>query len=415
MNLRTVNAHPSLRYFAFVVLVSAASMTQVAYGESKTIAMISAVSGPVQVIGKSVGKQAEKGAALSESDSIKTEKGGIAQIKFNDGSSFTIYENSSIRIEHYKKRPAGERGLAETTFDVLNGKLKFFVNPKAKEKANTKFRTKTAVMGIRGTSGIISVGTDGATQLVVLTGLVEVKNPKIPELSVSVAPNYSTKIGSSSAPEAPAPVSREDIKNLLPEVPKGAEFTEDGPSTIRPQSPEAPANEQKQQERPTEDKESGSKAPVKDAGDGKESVSTSPSQPKKDERAPSSSANRAPIQSRPIFAPGGSVVNRNTSGTEVSPSSLRGVGTIEGGTQAPAKSESVARESTAEEVLSAENQQSVVQQNVVTPTRVVNQIQTVIERTVDETQAKVQERVVEPVLPVKQPQKVKVNISLPGD
>ena len=413
MNPKTVNAHSRLPLFVSAMLLSAGSAAHVAFGESKTIAIISAVSGPVQVVGKSFTKPASKGLQVSESDAIKTEKGGIAQIKFNDGSSFTIHENSSIRIEHYKKSPAGGRGLAETTFDVLNGKLKFFVNPKAKEKANTKFRTKTAVMGIRGTSGIISVGTDGATQLVVLTGLVEVKNPKIPEFSVSVAPNYSTKINSSSAPEAPALISREQVNDLLPNVPKGSEFTDDGPSAVRPLEPQSPGNEQKQQERPAEDKESGFKAPKEDSREVKESVATTPSPREGVDRTSSPPATRAAVQSRPIFAPGGTVVNRSSLGTDANPFSIRN-GTDES-KNSRSSSETVQRENTAQEILPVENQQPDVQQNFTAPSRVVDRIQTVIERTVDETQEKIQERIVEQTLPVKQPQKGKVNISLPDD
>lgn len=399
MNPKTVNAHSILRICGVALLLSAGSYAQTAVAQSKTIAVISAVSGPVQVVGKLAAKQAARGTQLSESDSIKTQKGGIAQIKFNDGSSFTVYENSSIRIEYYKKRPAAERGLAETTFDVLNGKLKFFVNPKAKEKANTKFRTKTAVMGIRGTSGIISIGTDGSTQLVVLTGLVEVKNPKIPEFSVSVAPNFSTRIATTSAPETPAPISQEAVKNLLPNVPQGAEFTEDGPATVRPQTPDSPANEQKQQDQPAEGRESGS---------------TAPNQPKSEEPSSKPSANRKAVQSRPIFAPGGGVVNRNNLSTDSNSSSFRAVGATESNGTTTQR-ESVQAETTVKETPLIESQPTVIQQNIGTTSRVVESVQSVIERTVDEATDTVKERVVEQLRPVIQPQKVKVNISLPGD
>lgn len=401
MNSTTVNAeHPGglKALFAALFVVSVSSS---AFGQSNAIATISAVSGQVQVIGTSGTQQALKGIQLRESDAIKTAKGGIAQVKFNDGSSFTIYEQSSIRIEQYKKRAAGGFGVAETAFDVLNGKLKFFVNPKAKDKATTKFRSKTAVMGIRGTSGIISVAPDGSTQLVVLTGLVEVKNPKIPEFSVSVAPNFSTKINPTAAPEKPIPISQDTVKNLLPEVPQGNGFSEDGPSSVSPQPGEAPLrNEQNQNDKPTNDKSSGAAEP--DAQKNDERQSAKPT------------GNRTPVQSKPIFAPGGVVLNRdNESKIDGNVSSLGTKGPLLGNNPGSAR-DPLSSADTAQEGLPLERQQSAIPFGTILPVRVVEQVQKEVERTIDDAQTRVQERVVE-TQPVKQPQKVKVNIALPAD
>ncbi|NBW83097.1 hypothetical protein EBR21_15215, partial [bacterium] len=159
------------------------------------VGQISAYSGSVKIIRSSGSVEVVKGLVVLESDTVETGPGGVVQLKFNDGSSFTIYEKSLIGIDKYKRSSAdSSSGLAESAFDVLNGKLKFFVNPKAKVKTNTQFRSKSAIMGIRGTSGVISVNPNGETQLVVLTGLVEVKNPKFPDVSIPVAPNFVTRV-----------------------------------------------------------------------------------------------------------------------------------------------------------------------------------------------------------------------------
>jgi hypothetical protein len=259
---------------AATVFVALIQKTSSFAAPSVAVGSISALSGPVKIVRADNVINAQRGLPVEVTDKIETGIAGVVQVKFEDGTSFTLYENSSVALEKFKKNSNDSNGLAESVFNVVQGKLRFFVNPKAKVKTYTQFKSKTAIMGIRGTSGLIDVAPSGETQLVVLTGLVEVKNPKFPDVGVSVAPNFSTKVSASLAPTPPKPVSRDVIQSLLPPVKPEAGFTNDGPAAAAPSSgPElkSPQNAPKEQDKELKKEETEKPAPST-TGESREAV-----------------------------------------------------------------------------------------------------------------------------------------------
>ena len=236
MKRRSVN--PSIKYGILlrVVFVVFSLTKTIAFAADPVIGRVAAFSGPVFVNNSSGRVDASKGLGLGETDELTTGAAGVVQVKFNDGTSFTLYENSSIKIDKYRSARKAAQGMTESAFEVLQGKLRFFVKPTKEKKNETQFKSKSAVMGIRGTSGLIGVNQAGETSLVVFSGLVEVSNPKFPDVKISVAPNFQTKIGLGTSPQLPKPVSAETLKSIVPETSKEAGFTEDGIESPMPDS-----------------------------------------------------------------------------------------------------------------------------------------------------------------------------------
>ena len=202
---------------------------------------VSAVYGTVEIIGQSGRVKVSVGQDVSESDKIETAGGGMVQVRFTDGSSFTVYEKSSIIVETYR-RTSQAQSTIESAIDIAYGKLRFFVNPEGREKKNAKFKTKTSIMGIRGTSGIIDASDGKQTQLIVLTGNVQVSNPKFPSVPVMVGANSLTKVTASAAPLPPTPASDVLKTGLLPPVPEAAGFTDDSAAASRAAPSVVPEN-----------------------------------------------------------------------------------------------------------------------------------------------------------------------------
>ncbi|MFZ9520134.1 MAG: FecR domain-containing protein [Silvanigrellaceae bacterium] len=439
MNPSTVNPNNRLLWMGLCSLSMFFGVDGRAIAADAGVAEVSAFSGVVKLIRSQQQVEIVKGVSVRETDKVETGPGGIVQLRFKDGSSFTIYERSAVSIEKFKRASsANSGGLAESTFDVLNGKLKFFVNPKAKVKTSTQFRSKTAIMGIRGTSGVINVAPDGATQLVVLTGLVEVRNPKFPDVSIPVSPNFSTRVDPGVVPEAPKPVSKEQIQKLVPAVSAEMGFTEDGPSV--PGSEKSPDNsgsrgggdeKKKPDERPDGEKR-GSEESNEPSGQGekennkpgdrsgaeeKENKKSAAVKSESEDRQPE--GRRASGTVKPIFAPGGTVVNSSpnrtpdTNKTAVPSDSSQTTRS----TQAPAStSEDTTR------VQGAEVQPLPVSTPVPVPvvnvTREVEKITSTVTATIERVDEQVQEKVisVQPtVAPTPRPQKVNVKIGLPSD
>ncbi len=127
---------------------------------------------------------------LENNDQLMTGDRSLAVLRFIDGSSLRVRENTIITVYANRK----ERGLIKTTKMEL-GKMRFDVE-KQHEEDEFIITTPTAVATIRGTSGIIEVLDDGQTLLVVESGVVEVRALTGAQQSDSVEEGNSTLISS---------------------------------------------------------------------------------------------------------------------------------------------------------------------------------------------------------------------------
>lgn len=106
---------------------------------------------------------------LETNDQLRTGDKSVAVIRFVDGSSLRVRENTLVTIFADKK----ERGLIKNTkIDV--GKMRFDIE-KQQDEDEFIITTPTAVATIRGTSGMVNVLEDGRTILTVESGVVDVR------------------------------------------------------------------------------------------------------------------------------------------------------------------------------------------------------------------------------------------------
>ena len=287
-------------------VVAVSSIGSIAMAAADAPGRVLAVSGQVEIVQNGGKSRVVVGREIQETDNIETGPGGVVQIRFTDGSSFTLYEKSSVRIDQYRKGNNGKSTI-DSAIDITYGKLRFFVNPAGVNKKNAKFKTKTAVMGIRGTSGVIDASPSGQTQLVVLTGKVEVFNPKFPTLPVMVGPNSLTRVNPGAVPNPPVAVTKEMIKAIVPTVSEGAGFSDDSAAASgTPSSVPAPAGEAKP-------KSEGVKDAPAEKGDGAAPQEKQENLPKEGEgQGKASPTNKQSIKT--LFSPGGEVVKQESSG-----------------------------------------------------------------------------------------------------
>jgi hypothetical protein len=135
--------------------------------------VITVVEGNVKVMGLkySVWEPAEVGTLLLSGDTVKTERGSRAEIRFMSGT-VRLYENSilvvpSIGVQDRKK---DIQDIA-----VENGDVLFQINPLGVER-QFEFRTKNVQGGVKGTVFMVSYVNDGTT-VNVYEGTVWVSQP----------------------------------------------------------------------------------------------------------------------------------------------------------------------------------------------------------------------------------------------
>lgn len=243
-----------------LILSSAVMLLQpdMSKGAEPPIGKLDNIIGEVAVIraGKTLAtKDVKKGMPVYATDRLITKGKATAKITFLEGTkesgSFIAFENSDFKIEEYKSQKEGDKVSLKSAFDIAKGKVRFFVKPEANKKIDAKYKTKNAVMGIRGTSGVIDATDPNKTQLVVMTGKVEVSNPLDPSKSVMVPANQMTSVDAGKPPAPPKPAG-----DLILKLNSETNAVDPGASSKETKSEPAP---QKQEEKPAGDKKEAAK------------------------------------------------------------------------------------------------------------------------------------------------------------
>jgi hypothetical protein len=137
-----------------------------AFSQEKPIARLAEFSGTVLISSQgSWGVKPAKDLPLYSMDKVVTRVGN-ATIVFHDGGTLDVKNNSNVLIQERE----AESGLVKTIerrILLFLGKLNFKTG---KSNVETRFETTRAVIGIRGTEGILSIGADGKTYIHFIEG-----------------------------------------------------------------------------------------------------------------------------------------------------------------------------------------------------------------------------------------------------
>lgn len=182
-----------------------------------------------------------KGFKLFAGDQIVTSKNSVIEIIYADGSNNVLQENSSISIEEFKTTMNGERLGVKSILNMVRGKARFFFRPRP-GGVNATVKTKSSVMGVRGTTFVVDEDENTKeTKVAVLTGQVAVKSTEAPEsAAVLVKPNQATSIKPNQSPTAPKNLSKEEVEQVARAVPAPVGKSQDGyiPETLELPAPE---------------------------------------------------------------------------------------------------------------------------------------------------------------------------------
>lgn len=115
-----------------------------------------------------------KGTPLASGDEITTGK-GMAQIRFTDGGKVALYPNSQFEITRYLN--AGDAGTDRSYTRLVKGTIRAITGAIGKRrKANYRIATRTATLGIRGSSFLMTVRQDDSLIVTTEQDGVEVCN-----------------------------------------------------------------------------------------------------------------------------------------------------------------------------------------------------------------------------------------------
>ncbi|MGE4398240.1 MAG: FecR domain-containing protein [Campylobacterales bacterium] len=176
-----------------------------------SVGKITAVNGDVSVLRATKTIKAASGFVLEEKDGIKSQKGSSAQIVFNDKTVITVGSDTLFKVEEYSADAASPKarfGVGEGTFKAVTGKIGKIAPDKF------KIETKTATIGIRGTTLAGRVLPSGETLVMCMRGAITV-SPNIPTPPPPVVVNQGQITRTNMGFVQPAvQITPEDMRNI---------------------------------------------------------------------------------------------------------------------------------------------------------------------------------------------------------
>lgn len=161
----------------FKYIVSFIALTTLSFA---SVGRITVINGDISVLRASKTIKASSGFALEEKDSIKSTKGSTAQLVFNDNTVITVGSNTTFSVQEYSSdasSPKARFAIAEGSFKAITGKIGKIAPDKF------KMETKTATIGIRGTTLLGKVSSDGELTVACTRGAITVT--PVPQISAS--------------------------------------------------------------------------------------------------------------------------------------------------------------------------------------------------------------------------------------
>lgn len=157
---------------------------------------------------------------------IKTGLKGSTELEFLDATRLVVGPNGEVRLDEFVYDPAtttggGQISLQLGAFRYQSGELK--------NKENVKLVTPTATMTIRGTHLVIFVDADGATEVNVIEGAVDVlacNTPSVVSASAGQRVNVTSGCATAVAELRPLPRDYIPTKPGTTDLPPGG----DGPN-----------------------------------------------------------------------------------------------------------------------------------------------------------------------------------------
>ncbi|MDX8388611.1 MAG: FecR domain-containing protein [Ghiorsea sp.] len=146
-----------LEFNAAVLMLAAAlfvSFPTLSSANVQSSGEVTYVRGATWIIRGETRISVKRGQSLQKGDVIVTRNSGRAKLSMADGSSVFVGRQSRLKIQDYSMRA---NKLHNASFSMLWGKVKFLVSKLRRQASGFEVRTKTAVIGVRGTEFAVVV------------------------------------------------------------------------------------------------------------------------------------------------------------------------------------------------------------------------------------------------------------------
>jgi len=258
-----------LKKMAAMITIFVFALTQAAIAQTgrPISGVIAATDKPIAISyvnedGKTIGRIAGVGEPIYLNDEITTPAGASLQVLLRDQTVFSIGPNSTLVFDEFIFDPSASDGLALTA-SVKKGTFKFISGKISKLKPGAMtLKLPNATASVRGTSVLGRVDEAGASDIVLLTGAVQLQSAGAVAPVDLITPGWGVSIADTGAASEPEPFPEEAINEIIQQVELVAEEPEEGAADTG----EAANDEQQSEEAEAEAVETVVTA-VRDAGE----------------------------------------------------------------------------------------------------------------------------------------------------
>ena len=214
--------------FIGLCFVMAASVSVFAQTGRPVSGVIAATDKPIQIsytneAGETIGRIAGVGEPIYLNDEITTPKGASLQVLLRDQTVFSIGPNSTLVFDEFIFDPTASDEVALTA-SVKKGTFKFISGKISKIKPGAMtLKLPNATASVRGTSVVGRVDETGASDIVLLTGAVQLQTTTSLTPVDLIQPGWGVSVETTGEAGAPELFSEADINEIIQEV----EFTEE--------------------------------------------------------------------------------------------------------------------------------------------------------------------------------------------
>lgn len=207
-----------------VIMTVGQMVTSIAWAQTgrPISGVIAATDKPIAVSyvneeGETIGRIAGVGEPIYLNDEITTPAGASLQVLLRDQTVFSIGPNSTLVFDEFIFDPTSPDELALTA-SVTKGSFKFISGKISKLKPGAMtLKLPNATASVRGTSVVGRVSETGASDIVLLTGAVQLSTASAPAVDL-IQPGWGISVGETGAASAPTQFSPEDIDTIIQEV-----------------------------------------------------------------------------------------------------------------------------------------------------------------------------------------------------
>jgi len=155
--------------------------------------------------------QMEKGVEVEAKDTVQTSADSYVQLDMDDGSILSMGSNSTMHLSSYDLRE--DKSVVSAAVNLFSGWMRFAVSKLHKQNSSYRFAMANAVLGVRGTEGLLNVkgsGGDATSSLLLKSGKVDMAEQLIGgrlqgHIVHVTAGEFASRRGTQSLRKQPAP------------------------------------------------------------------------------------------------------------------------------------------------------------------------------------------------------------------